>query len=67
MRIKCPYCDNIIEAQSMGPRTMTVRSQAGVVEVPTDGGKDEMVAFDCPYCHVRSSDMSIIGLTVVER
>ena len=44
-----------------------VRSQAGVMEVPTDGGKDEMVAFDCPNCHARSSDASIIGLTVVER
>lgn len=67
MRIKCPNCGSTIDAQSMGPRMTIVKSQAGVMEVPTDGGKDEMVAFNCPNCHARSSDASIIGLTVVER
>lgn len=67
MRIKCPNCGSTIDAQSKGPRMMTVRSQAGVMKVPTSGGKDEMVAFDCPYCHASALDMSLSGLTVVER
>ena len=66
MRIKCPFCGSIIEAQSMGPRMMTVRSQEGISEVPTDGDKDEMVAFDCPQCGASSSDKSLSSLTVVE-
>lgn len=67
MRIKCPNCGSTIDAQSMGPRMTTVRSQAGAMTVPTSGGKDEMVAFDCPYCKASALDKSLSGLTVVER
>ena len=66
MIIKCPYCGNIIEAQPMGPRMANWNSQEGPMEVPTDGGKDETVAFECPRCGAESSDASVSSLTVVE-
>lgn len=66
MRIECPFCKHAIPAEPIGPRTATIHSQAGTDEALTDGGKDEMASFSCPYCRASSDGYSISSLTVLE-
>lgn len=66
MLIKCPNCRHEIPAEPIGPRTVTIHSQAGTYEALTDGGKDELASFSCPECGASSDGYSISSLTVVE-